>query len=70
MFKLKSALAKAGTNAEKFNGHSFRIGAVTKAVEKDSIIQTLHGRWKCTAYLLYVRLPREKLAQILAQLIL
>ena len=54
--ELKKALAKAGINASQFNGHSFRIGAATTAAEKgieDSIIQTL-GRWKSTAYLLYV----------------
>ena len=69
--ELKKALSAAGINAEKYNGHSFRIGAATTAAEKgieDSIIQTL-GRWKSTAYLLYVRLPRENLAQLSTRLV-
>ena len=70
VYELKRALTNVGLDASKYNGHSFRIGAATTAAEKgieDSVIQTL-GRWKSTAYLLYVRLPRERLAQFSRQL--
>ena len=60
---IKSGLNTAGLNQEKYNGHSFRIGAATTAAFKgleDSIIKTL-GRWESTAYLRYVKIPREQL---------
>ena len=60
---VRSALEKAGVDSRKYNTHSFRIGAATTAASKgieDSIIKTL-GRWESSAYLQYVRLPREKL---------
>ena len=63
--ELKRASTTSGIDADKYNNHSFRIGAATTAAEKgieDSRIQTL-GRWKSTAYLLYVKLSREHLAQ-------
>ena len=55
---------KVGLEASKFAGHSFRIGAATTAAARgveDSLIKTL-GRWESSAYLLYVRIPRERLA--------
>ena len=61
----KRALTTGSIDADKYNGHSFRIGAATITAEigiEDSVIQTL-GRWKSTAYLLYVKLSREYLAQ-------
>ena len=69
--ELKSALKLSGFDSDNYNGHSFRIGAATTAAEKgieDSVIQTL-GRWKSTAYLLYVKLSREHLSQVSAQLV-
>lgn len=48
---------------KKYNGHSFQIGAATTAASRgmeDSIIKTL-GRWESTAYLHYIKIPREQL---------
>ena len=61
---VQQALLKAKVDAGSYNGHSFRIGAATTAAAKgleDSLIKTL-GRWESTAYLRYVRIPREQLA--------
>lgn len=49
---VRQALGKAGLDASKYCGHSFRIGAATTAAKKgmeDSIIKTL-GRWRSLAY--------------------
>lgn len=62
---IRSALNRAGMDQAKFCTHSFRIGAATTAAAKgiaDSVIKTL-GRWESTAYLQYVRLPRQRLAE-------
>ena len=62
----KAKLAAAGIDPTSYSGHSFRIGAATTASAygvEDSLIQTL-GRWKSAAYLLYVRVPRERLAHL------
>ena len=56
--------------AEKFAGHSFRIGAATTAASaglEDSTIQTL-GRWKSSSYLLYIGLEPRRLAGVSATL--
>ena len=61
---VQEALHTAKVEASSYNGHSFRIGAATTAAAKglkDSLIKTL-GRWESTAYLRYVRIPREQLA--------
>ena len=61
---VQKALHTAKVEASSYNGHSFRIGAATTAAAKgleDSLIKTL-GRWESTAYLRYVRIPREQLA--------
>ncbi len=58
------ALIKAGVQADRYASHSFRIGAATTAAARgleDSIIKTL-GRWKSLAYLEYVKIPRQQLA--------
>ena len=63
---IKGKLSAAGINPSCYSGHSFRIGAATTAAAcgvEDSLIQTL-GRWKSAAYLLYVRVPRERLANL------
>jgi hypothetical protein len=63
---LKLCLQKAGYDDSLYNGHSFRIGAATTAAAKgleDSLIQTL-GRWRSSAYLRYVKIPRDNLAAI------
>ena len=62
--RVKALLTKAGLNSAHYSGHSFRIGAATTAAAlgvEDSLIKTL-GRWQSSAYLLYVRVPRERLA--------
>ncbi len=64
--KVRSALTQAGVDASTYSGHSFRIGAASTAAAKeveDAIIEIL-GRWQSTAYLRYVKLPREQLASI------
>ena len=64
--KLHQALRQAGLNDSDFNGHSFRIGAATTAAQRgleDSLIQTL-GRWKSSAFKLYIKLPRSQLASV------
>ena len=61
---LHEALVREGIPASNYKGHSFRIGAATTAARcglEDSLIQSL-GRWKSTAYLSYIRIPREQLA--------
>ena len=63
---MRKALEATGSDPSLYNGHSFRIGAATTAAAKgieDAIIQTL-GRWQSTAYLRYVKIPRERLAAI------
>ena len=67
---LQQALLTAGIDVSSYNGHSFRIRAATAAAKcgiEDSLIQTL-GHWKSTAYLAYIKLPREQLAAISPQL--
>ncbi len=61
---VQTALVRAGMEATQYTGHSFRIGAATTAAARgfeDSIIKTL-GRWESSAYLRYIRVPREQLA--------
>ena len=63
---LRRALQATGLDPKKFAGHSFRIGAATTAAAhglEDSLIRTL-GRWQSSAYLRYLRIPREQLAKI------
>ena len=60
------ALDKAGLNAKDYAGHSFCISAATTASAcglNVSVIQML-GRWSSSAYLVYIRTPREQLANL------
>ena len=63
---VREALAAAGVDTAKYCGHSFRIGAATTAAERgiqDSLIRTM-GRWESSAYLLYIRTPRDKICAV------
>lgn len=61
---VRSALLKAGIPSAGISSHRFRIGAATAAASagiRDSVIQAL-GRWSSSAFLAYIRTPRETLA--------
>ena len=64
--EVRRCLKAAGVNHSFFSGHSFRIGAATMAARAGvpSHLIKMLGRWESEAYLLYVRTPREELAQI------
>ena len=62
--EVRTGLTAAGLDQAAFAGHSFRIGAATAAAQagvSDSAIQML-GRWNSTAFLSYIRTPRQQLA--------
>ena len=64
--EFRDKLSQAGLNSSEYSGHSFRIGAASTAAAngvEDSLIQIL-GRWKRSAYLLYVRIAPQNLAAI------
>lgn len=63
--RVRAVLTRAGIPLSGYSGHSFRIGAATAAAQAgipDSAIQAL-GRWSSSAFLRYIRPPRERLAQ-------
>ena len=63
---VREALATTGVDTAKYCGHSFRIGAATTAAEQgiqDSLIRTM-GRWESSAYLLYIRTPRDSICAV------
>ena len=58
---MRGALQQAGVDAQRYAGHSFRIGAATTAARcrlPDSLIKTL-GRWESATYTVYIRIQRE-----------
>ena len=62
--KVKEALTVAGIDCTAYSGHSFRSGAATTAARQgisDATIKML-GRWRSSAYQLYIKTPREQLA--------
>ena len=62
--KVKEALALVGVDSKGYSGHSFRIGAATAAAKQgisDASIKML-GRWKSSAYQVYIKTPRQQLA--------
>ncbi len=62
---IREALAAVGLPQDQFAGHSFRIGAATTAAKagiEDSTIR-MPGRWNSAAFLVYIRTPRDQLAQ-------
>jgi len=64
--QIRSILASIGAPHHQYAGHSFRIGAATTAAlagVEDSTIQAL-GRWHSSAFLRYVRIPKERLAHV------
>lgn len=68
--QVRLALRHKGIEVSRYSGHSFRIGAATAAAVgiPESTIKML-GRWESTAYLRYIRTPREQLIPISASLI-
>lgn len=68
--KVREILMAIGLPQQQYAGHSFRIGAATTAAlagVEDSMIQTL-GRWQSSAFLQYIRTPKEQLAAVSAVL--
>ena len=64
--EVRRLLSAAGVDPKPYSGHSFRIGAATTAAHAGmdaALIQTL-GRWKSSAYQLYIRIPRDSLASV------
>ena len=64
--EVRRALSSAGVDPSAYCGHSFRIGAATVAAAigiEDSTIMTF-GRRNSSAYLRYIRTPRELLASV------
>ena len=62
--KVKEALSLAGVDCTAYSGHSFRSGAATTAATQgvsDATIKML-GRWKSSAYQIYMKTPRQQLA--------
>ena len=67
----RRCLESAGLQQGDYAGHSFRIGAATTAAMvgiSDSSIQML-GRWRSSAFLQYIRTPKEKVATLSASLV-
>ena len=64
--QLRQALSAAEVDSSLYAGHSFRIGAATTAAMcgiQDSLIKTL-GRWKSSAYMVYIRTPPSTLVAV------
>ena len=62
--QVRTALQTQGIDSSSYSGHSFRIGAATTAAAagiEDSRIQIL-GRWQSSAFLRYIKTPRDQLA--------
>ena len=58
--RVREALTAAGVDSSAYSGHIFRSGAATKAAKcgvSDTVIKML-GRWKSSAYQLYIKTPR------------
>ena len=69
--EISTALQEVGLDSSPYKGHSFRIGAATAAAKaglSDSLIQTL-GRWKSSAFKLYVRTSKEQICRVASCLV-
>ena len=69
--RVHEALTSAGVDSSAYSGHSFRSGAATTAAKcgvSDAVIKML-GRWKSSAYQLYIKTPRDQLAKISMELV-
>ncbi len=64
--QIREALQRSGVDGTPYSGHSFRSGAATTAAKvgvEDSTIKVL-GRWRSSAYQLYIKTPRHQLAAV------
>jgi len=61
--QIHDILARCNIPQDEYAGHGFRIGAATTVALEDSMIQIL-GCWYSSAFLQYVRTPKEKLATL------
>ena len=64
--EVKEAISAGGVDSSPYSGHSFRSGAATTAARQgiaEATIQKL-GRWKSSAYQLYIKTPRQELAAV------
>ena len=68
---LSATLKKAGLDDLKYNTHSFRIGAATsaKAVGIADVHIQMLGRWRSSAYQVYIRTPTQVLTKLSKQLV-
>ena len=59
--EVRAVLSLVGVDPAPYSGHSFRIGVATGI--EDALIKIL-GRWRCSAYQQYIRLPQESMASV------
>ena len=64
--EVKEALTMAGMDSTSYSGHSFRSGAATTAASRglDETTIKMLGRWQSNAYQVYIKTPRDQLAQV------
>ena len=71
MEEVRVALGQAGLESSEYAGHSFRTWAViTEAAQglPEWLIKML-GRWQVSAYLTYIRTPKETLCAVAWELV-
>lgn len=64
--RVRLALSSAGIDCKPYSGHSFRIGTATAAGRQGLAPATIQilSRWESSAYLLYIRMSWEELAEV------